>query len=60
MAFLALDTTDVHDGNAISLTTLDLIMIFFIDAIELVALVTCFVVEINLRCPVAVDAPAHA
>lgn len=59
VTFLALQSTDIINGDAVSFFLFDFLVILFVEAIEFVAL-SFIVVEINLAFAVAVHAPAHA
>ena len=59
VAFLALGTADILNGNAIHLAGFQVLMKSFVNAVELVA-VAGGIGEIDLGRPMAVDTPAHA
>ena len=60
MAFLAVCTADVLDGNTIHGPGLQVLMVALVDVVELVAIVARAVGEIDLGRAVTADTPAHA
>src|ERR1700743_1932357 len=60
VALLALGTADVLDRYAVHLAALQVLVVFLVDAVELVTVVPGRIREINLGRTVTVDTPAHA
>ena len=60
MTFLALGTTNVLYGDTILRTVLQIFVEFLVDAVELVAIVSSRIREIDFRGTVTVNTPAHA
>ena len=60
MAFIAFGSADIVNGDAILFTVLQFLVEMLIDAVELVAIRSGRIREVDLRSTVTVDTPAHA
>ena len=60
MAFLALGTADILDRNTILCAVFQIVMEFFVNAVEFITVVPGRIREIDLGRTVTVDTPAHA
>ena len=59
MTFLTFQSPNIFHGHTIHFTCFDIVMKFFIDAIEFIS-ISFTIIKLNVSSPVAIDAPSHA
>lgn len=59
MALLTFDTTDFANRNTIPPAALDLIVVLFVNAVELITVGAGGIYKVDFRFPVTVHTPAH-
>ncbi len=60
MTLLALQSTNIVNSYTVSGSCFDLLVVLFVNAVELVAFFAVFAAEVNFSGTVTVNTPAHA
>ncbi len=59
MTFLAFQSADIFNGDAVHLASFYIVMKFLVNAVKLIAAAVA-VIKVHLSIAVAIDTPAHA